>query len=150
MMEITLTCSHCGSAINILPSRQAHKAQCQVCEHQMDVSFSQEHEKGQLTQCPCCQRKDFYSQKDFNRKIGVILFVVAAIASLWTYGLSLVALYLLDLFLFRKLKKIAICYKCQAVFRNTSNIDAICEFNHEMNDRIIYSNHDFGGQKLDH
>ena len=150
MMEITLTCTNCESAINITPSHTAKEAQCQICENLEKVHFTKSHEESKLTQCPSCLRKDFYAQKDFNRKIGVILFVIAAIASIWTYGLSFVVLYFFDLFLFRKLKKIAICYKCQTVFRNVLNIDDINEFNHEMNDRIVYSDHDFGGRKLDH
>jgi hypothetical protein len=93
---------------------------------------------------------DFYKQKDFNRKIGVFLFVVAAILSIWTYGLSLVALYLVDLFLFRKLSLVGVCYKCRTNFRKISNIQEIREFDHEMNDRIVYSDHDFKGKPLSH
>lgn len=146
MMEVTLTCSKCGSAIGILPSREVNMAGCRVCENQMAVSFTHDHELGRLLQCPCCQRRDFYSQKDFNRKMGVLLFVIAAILSIWTYGLSFVALYLVDLLLFKKLKKIAICYKCQSIFRNALNTGDIGEFNHEMNDRIIYVDQDLGGK----
>ena len=146
MMSITLTCNKCGSAVHVHPSRHANTAQCPICEHDINLTFTQDHEQRRLVQCPCCQRKDFYSQKDFNRKIGVFLFVLAAIASIWTYGLSFVVLYLFDLFLFKKLKKIAICYKCQTIFREVLNIDKIGEFNHEMNDRIIYAGHDFDGQ----
>ena len=150
MMAITLTCNKCGSAVNIGPALNQDAANCRICGHHINLSFTQEHLRGKLVQCPCCQRKDFYSQKDFNRKIGVLLFVIAAITSIWTYGLSFVVLYLFDLLLFKKLKKIAICYKCQTIFRNISNIDEVGEFNHEMNDRITYADHDFGGRPLEH
>lgn len=91
--------------------------------------------------------------------MGVILFVLAALIStvmLW-YGLNplwylstFIVLYALDFFLFRRLNVIAICYKCQTVFRNVANVDEIPGFNHEMNDRIVYSDHDFKGKHLDH
>ncbi|MCY4643160.1 MAG: hypothetical protein OXB88_00935 [Bacteriovoracales bacterium] len=149
-MEMTLTCSECGSAIHIHPDRNADTAKCQICSHPISVTFTQEHEDGRLSQCPACGRKDFYAQKDFNRKIGVTLFIVAAITSIWTYGLSFVALYLLDLLLFKKLGKIAICYNCQSIFRSIANMDDIHEYDHEMNDRIIYSGHDFGGRSPKH
>lgn len=150
MMEVTLTCSECGSGIHVVPSVDAKMAKCDVCEKETPLHFSKDHEEGILKQCPCCERKDFYSQKDFNRKIGVALFVIAAILSIWTYGISFIVLYIMDLILFRKLNQIAICYKCNTIFRNVSNIKEIFGFNHEMNDRIVYSDHDFDGKQLEH
>lgn len=149
-MEIVATCGQCGSAVEILPREAIREVQCKICHHEINLKLKSEHERGILKDCPCCLRKDFYAQKDFNRKIGVVLFVIAAVLSIWTYGLSLVALYLLDLFLFRKLPQIAICYKCQTVFRHVLNIDDIGDFDHEMNDRIVYSDHDFKGRSLGH
>ena len=150
MMEVTLTCEECGSGIHVIPNTEAAVAKCDVCAKEANVHFTTEHEEGILKQCPCCDRKDFYSQKDFNRKIGVALFVVAAILSIWTYGISFIVLYVMDLILFRKLSQIAICYKCNTIFRNVSNIKEIYGFNHEMNDRIVYSDHDFEGRQLEH
>lgn len=149
-MTVTMTCPECESAVAVYPDTNASHAKCDICDHQIEVSFNEDHLKGIVTDCPCCQRKDFYQQKDFNRKVGVILFVIAAILSIWTYGLSLIALWLVDFFLFGKLGNIVICYKCGTIFRNVTNIKDIHDFNHEMNDRIIYSDHDFGGKVLDH
>jgi hypothetical protein len=125
MMEIQVTCKGCGSSVELVPETNARKAECDVCHHITDVRFTREHEEGILKDCPVCSRQDFYKQKDFNRKIGVALFVAAAILSIWTYGLSLVALYLVDLFLFRRLSMVAICYKCQTNFRGIKNMDEI-------------------------
>jgi hypothetical protein len=150
MMSVQITCPSCGSSIEIHPDHNAHKVDCGVCKHVMDVNFKVEHESGVLKECPVCTRQDFYKQKDFNRIIGVILFIIAAILSIWTYGMSLVALYLVDLFLFRKLALVAICYKCKTNFRNLTNMDEIRDYDHEMNDRIVYSDHDFKGKPLSH
>jgi hypothetical protein len=150
MMEVQITCTGCGSSIEVLPDHHAQKVQCDVCQHVQEVKFTHEHEQGILKECPVCSRQDFYKQKDFNRKIGVMLFVVAAILSIWTYGLSLVALYLVDLFLFRKLSMVSICYKCRTNFRRVQNIDEIRDYDHEMNDRIVYADHDFKGKPLSH
>jgi hypothetical protein len=115
------------------------------------VTFSpQLSQSGRLDICPCCGRKDFFKQKDFNRKMGVVFYVIAAILSIWTYGLSLLALYLVDLFLFRRVGDVASCYKCETLFRQISNMDSILGFNHEMHDRIVYSDHNFEGKSLEH
>ena len=66
------------------------------------------------------------------------LFIVAAILSIWTYGVSLIALYLIDLFLFQKLGNIVICYRCQAVFRGVQNMGEIPPFDHQKHDHIRY------------
>jgi hypothetical protein len=159
MMTVQFTCKNCGSGIHVYPEASAHKIECEVCKTEQVVKFDHHHEQGILKDCPGCERKDFYSQKDFNRKLGVILFVLAALIStvmLW-YGLNplwylstFIVLYALDFVLFRRLNLIAICYKCQTVFRNVKNIEEIPGFNHEMNDRIIYSDHNFHGKPLDH
>ena len=149
-MTATFTCSECGSAIHVYPTLEAKEVDCDICSHKMSVSFNQDHLDGVIKDCPSCARKDFYKQPDFNRKIGVILFVIAAILSIWTYGISLIILYLLDLFLFKKLSPIVICYKCNAIFRNAKNAIEAYNFDHEMNDRIVYSDHDFQGRAPEH
>ena len=149
-MEVTLTCDECGSAIHVYPDTEADRAECGVCGSMKAVSFDANHLEGDLCDCPSCGRKDFYKQKDFNRKIGVILFIIAAILAIWTYGISLMVLYVFDLLLYRKLGNIAICYKCQTIFRRVRNIDQIHGFDHEMNDRIVYADHDFQGKPLEH
>ncbi len=150
MMTVHITCPGCGSGVNVHPKASATAAKCDVCEHVTVTKFTAAHEAGELKDCAVCSRMDFYQQKDFNRKIGVVLFVIAAILSIWTYGISLIVLYLVDVFLFRRLKPIAICYKCRTIYRGVANIAAIPDFNHEMNDRIVYADHDFKGKPLSH
>lgn len=150
MMQVQITCPQCGSGVTVLPSAEATAAKCDVCAQVIALKFVPAHVDGVLEDCPVCERKDFYQQKDFNRKIGAILFVIAACLVPWTYGLSLLALYLLDVFLFRKLSMIAICYKCKTIFRQVANIEQIPGYDHEMNDRIVYADHDFKGKPLSH
>ena len=158
MMEITLTCPECGSGISFAPTEGATSAECQVCQHKENIKLTADHFEGILKDCPSCERKDFYKQKDFNRQLGVTLFVVAALISIWIFTTNyapyavapFIILYMFDFVLFRILKRVAICYKCNSIFRNVNNLEEIGDFNHEMNDRIVYSDHDFGGEQLDH
>ncbi|MDC1174612.1 hypothetical protein OAT67_04435 [Bacteriovoracaceae bacterium] len=150
MMEITFTCPECGSGIHVTPSLEANIANCDICEHKLPVKFNEDHVNSNIKDCPCCERKDFYQQKDFNRKLGVLLFVIAAILSIWTYGISFIVLYIFDLVLYKLLGNVVVCYKCNTLFRNVNNISEIPPFDHEMNDRIVYSDHDFEGKPLTH
>ena len=149
-MEITLTCSECGSGINFAPVKGADSVKCHICETTNPVKFDHEIHEGNVCQCPSCGRQDFYKQKDFNRKIGVVLFVIASILAIWTYGISLIVLYIFDFLLYKKIGDVVACYKCNTLFRNVSNIESIHPFDHEMNDRIIYADHDFKGKAPSH
>ena len=123
----------------IIASSGVERVQCTICSREQKVSLHEKHLHSLLESCPSCGEASFYTQKDFNRKIGVILFIIAAVASLWTYGLSFVALWLVDCLLYKKLKKIAVCYKCQCIFRNVLNIDDLPPFDHERHDRTVYT-----------
>ena len=65
-MTLTLTCPSCESAIDVLPTQDAHHAQCDICQEQVPVAFNEDHMNGVLKDCPCCSRKDFYKQRDFK------------------------------------------------------------------------------------
>ena len=140
MMTVLFTCPSCGSGIHVYPSVANKQVSCDICQHQFEATFDQDHEASLLKNCPHCQGFRFYKQKDFNRKVGVILFVIASILAIFTYGISLIVLYIIDFFLFSKLQMIAICYKCSAVFKNVKNINEIEYFDHETNDRTVYGN----------
>lgn len=159
MMTVHFTCKNCGSGIHVYPSMDASLVKCDIYQHETEIHFDNNQIESILKDCPGCGRQDFYSQKDFNRKLGVIFFVIAAIIStvmLWKgmgpqwYLSTFIVLYAVDFFLFRKLNQIAICYKCNAIFRDVKNISEIHGFDHEMNDRIIYSNHNFEGKPPSH
>lgn len=145
-MTVQATCPDCGSSIEFSSNQTAGTVVCSICQYHLPVHLTSEHQQGQLKQCPICERKDFYQQKDFNRKLGVLLFVIAAIFSIWTYGITLIVLYLVDLFLFSRLGSVVVCYKCDTNFRHVKNITEIGPFDHEYNDRIKYADHDFQGK----
>lgn len=144
-MTMASPCAQCGSKIEIYCGREPQLANCPQCGHEQEFNFTPNMAEGILDTCPCCQRKDFYQQKDFNRIVGVTLFIIAAILSIFTYGLSLIVLFFIDFFLFKRLGVIVCCYKCKSVFRGVSNLERYSDFDHEKHDRIVYSNHDFQG-----
>ena len=67
--------------------------------------------------CVSCGSKRLYSQKDFNRVLGVGIVVIGAVLSPWTYGLSLVACMAIDYGLYYLVPEITICYACDAIHR---------------------------------
>ena len=70
-----------------------------------------------LEACLACGSNKLYTQKDFNRKLGVAVVVVGAALSPWTYGLSLVACMGIDYALYYFVPEITVCYACDAIHR---------------------------------
>ncbi|MCZ6696108.1 MAG: hypothetical protein O7A63_06145 [Acidobacteria bacterium] len=69
---------------------------------------------------PCCLRcglDRLYTQKDFNRKLGLWIFIVAAILSVPTWGVSLLVATIVDRILFYMLGNVTICYGCNTQHR---------------------------------
>ena len=69
------------------------------------------------TRCVACGYDRLFAQKDFNRKIGLLLVLIGAVLSPWTYGLSLVIFMALDYGLYRFVPEITVCYGCEAIHR---------------------------------
>ncbi len=70
-----------------------------------------------LERCIRCGLDRLYRQKDFNRKIGLWVFVAAAILSVPTWGVSLLVATLIDRALYYALGDVAICYGCNTQHR---------------------------------
>ena len=70
-----------------------------------------------LPRCLRCGLDRLYTQKDFNRKIGLWIFVVAAILSVPTWGVSLLVATIVDRILFYMLGDVTICYACNTQHR---------------------------------
>jgi len=77
-----------------------------------------------LSRCCVCGGEEFYTQKDFNRRVGlqvviatgIVAFLVMVLAGhLWGL-LVLGAVLLLDLAVYRRLPEVSVCYLCQSVY----------------------------------
>ena len=80
-----------------------------------------------LTTCPACDCPDLFIRKDFPQKVGLFIVTVAAIVflvlaadphrvylGLWV----LTAAVIVDAVLYLVVKKITVCYRCRAEFRD--------------------------------
>ncbi len=89
-----LVCPHCQNALGHIKS----------VEHIFD-------------QCPICQGRQFYIDKDFNQIIGWIFMGIAIILVPFTYGLSLAVFAAIDFLLRKRIRNMVVCYKCGAEYR---------------------------------
>jgi len=91
-----------------------------------------------IESCASCQGVELYIQKDFNRATGLAFVVVGAVFVPWTYGLSLLAVTIVDVALFRILKDVQVCYECRAVHRGYQLNPSWKPFDLVVHDRHVY------------
>ena len=114
--EPARACDHCGAATAVTaPPESAIIARCAACGHDQ-----------------------LYFQKDFNRTTGVALVAVGAVFVPWTWGLSLLAVTILDYIVWRVVKDVIVCYECQAVHRGYPANPDIKPFDLVIHDRHVY------------
>jgi hypothetical protein len=94
---------------------------CDNCSHQQDYDEAACTEAGGVTDpleaCVVCGYDRLFAQKDFNRKLGLVIVLIGAALSPWTYGLSLLAFMGFDYALYRFVPEITVCYGCDAIHR---------------------------------
>ena len=91
-----------------------------------------------IDRCAACGHDQLYFQKDFNRRTGIALVVAGSIFVPWTYGLSLLGVTILDYIVWRMVKDVVVCYRCQAVHRGYPPNPAIAPFDLATHDRHVY------------
>ena len=95
---------------------------CTHCDHAQPYDAAALADDGTvgdpLTACVVCGYERLFAQKDFNRKIGLVIVIIGAALSPWTYGLSLLAFMGFDYALYRFVPEITVCYGCDAIHRD--------------------------------
>jgi uncharacterized protein (DUF983 family) len=91
-----------------------------------------------VERCAACGHDELYFQKDFNRTTGIALVAVGAVFVPWTWGLSLLAVTILDYIVWRVVKDVIVCYQCQAVHRGYPPNPALKPFDLVIHDRHVY------------
>ena len=81
-----------------------------------------------LERCVVCGVGELYRQKDFSVRWGLVVVIGAAVLAYWTWGLSLVVALLLDVWLYRRVPWVVICYYCQAHYRGLPDVKAYAAF----------------------
>jgi hypothetical protein len=73
-----------------------------------------------------------------HRAWGCALVALGAALVPWTYGLSLVALGLVDVYLHRRLRDAVVCYRCDTAYRDAVPLDRQGEFDLLKHDVLKY------------
>ncbi len=109
---------------------------CEFCNTPNEVVAPRE--GAIIDRCAACSHDQLYFQKDFNRTTGIALVAIGAVFVPWTYGLSLLGVTVLDYVVWRLVKDVIVCYRCQAVHRGYPPNPALKLFDLVVHDRHVY------------
>jgi hypothetical protein len=116
--QIALPCPDCGTELLLPLSPLPASLNCHGCETDIKIAGGKPEQLSAPAVCLVCNSPHFYWQKDFNQRVGCLLFGLGALFTPWTYGVSLAAMALLDFILYKILPKVSVCYICKARYRN--------------------------------
>jgi hypothetical protein len=113
--SLAFVCEQCEGEVYAALDPPAAEAVCPGCGRAEPLRFGTP--ASALERCLRCGLDRLYVQKDFNRKVGLGVFVLAAVLSVPTWGLSLLAATIIDLALYAVLGDVTLCYGCGAQLR---------------------------------
>ncbi len=94
--------------------------------------------EGGLEGCLACGHPELYTQRDFPRRIGIGLVVLAALLAPATHYLSLAVAAGLDALLYRFAPELVVCYVCQARHRGFASVPRHPRYDLGIAERLRY------------
>lgn len=125
-MLLTLKCPACDSGLPVTAAEAPPEVRCGRCGQVILLSVTDDLRADRVVDtCPVCCGGDFYIRKDFDPKLGLTVVVIGALisATFYFFGLDLIAYgvlamaALVDLFVYRRLGDLSVCYRCHTEFR---------------------------------
>ncbi|MFQ5707175.1 MAG: hypothetical protein ACE5HO_06970 [bacterium] len=132
-MNVEFVCSNCKKDITVPYAKPEETIHCPHCDHEVPLQWSKSMQQGhKVDRCAVCGKIRFYVQKDFNPRLGILIFAIGVIFSYHTYGLTLAIATLIDFILYKVLKTVTICYNCRAIYRGFEEDPTHRGFDHNL------------------
>lgn len=91
-----------------------------------------------LRGCLACGHLELYRQKDFPRRIGLAVVVVAAVLAPFTWYVSLGVAAVVDWLLYHLARDMLVCYACRSEHRGFAPEPRHPRFDREIEERLLY------------
>ncbi len=127
-MKIQFLCPHCRHELEFEDLSQ-DESPCPLCQKTIRLRITEPmRRQNMVDRCAVCDCDTVYVQKDFNRTLGVSIFLAGAVLFLlcaWknrlVEGTLVWAVFVIaDALLYKYLPDVTICYKCYAQYRGVT------------------------------
>jgi len=131
-MNVEFVCEKCQKDV-LADLGKEGEVICPHCERKVQVHLSESMRNGgHVDRCVLCDKIRFYVQKDFNPRLGIIIFALGVAFSYHTKLISLVVATIIDVILYQVLKTVTVCYHCRAVYRGFEEDPNHRGFDHDL------------------
>ena len=127
-MKIRFLCPHCRHELEF-EDLSRDESPCPLCKKPIRLHITEPmRRQNMVDRCAVCECNTVYVQKDFNRALGVSIFLAGAVLFLlcaWknrlVEGTLVWAVFVVaDALLYKYLPDVTICYKCYAQYRGVT------------------------------
>src|SRR6476620_1601917 len=141
-MNVTYHCPTCNHRCRETITSSTSALTCPACNQQIAVS-PDAIEEDRINRCLVCPSRELYARKDFPQRLGVALVVFGFVASsiawanyqvFWTFTILFITA-LVDLLLYVLMGESLTCYRCDAQYRGSEQIERHCGFDLETHER---------------
>lgn len=136
--SISFECPQCRAFQTLVLSDEKNFIQFNCGQCQKEIKFDNLNHN-LMEACVVCHNKQLYQHKDFNKTLGLIIFLIGAVLAPWTYYISLFVALILDALLYPLFPWMNVCYQCKAEFRGWGKNPNWDRFNHEKAAHFEYS-----------
>ncbi len=132
-MTVEFVCEQCEKDNLTELLEETTVIKCCHCDHETKKTWTTRLQAGgKVDRCVLCDKIRFYVQKDFNPRLGILIFIIGVIFSYHTYFISLFVATLIDFILYQVLKTVTICYRCRALYRGFEEDPTHRGFDHNL------------------
>jgi hypothetical protein len=120
-LEITFACPASGCGAPVVGPLAPVAPACARCGQATALADAAQAAEGEVFgPCPLCGSADLYTQRDFNRKLGLTLAAIGLALGPFTAWISTIVAIALDAVLYVTVPSVVICYACQAQVRGVA------------------------------
>jgi hypothetical protein len=118
VIELAFACPGCGVPVEGALEAATESRTCGKCGRETPLpGAGAVASQGKVPACVVCGSEDLYSQRDFNRKLGLALVAVGLGLGPFTSWISVGVAVLADAVLYLLVPTVTICYACNAQYR---------------------------------
>jgi len=126
MSAIITTCRECEREITLTPSSVSSGVTCPGCGRPVPLRMDRTiPERNFVRNCVACGHDTLYTQKDFNRNLGVAIVVLGSLVCLYFFSrsqpiyamMALFASAAVDFLIYSLVGEVTVCYSCHTIYR---------------------------------
>jgi len=140
VIELVFACPACGDPVESGLESTTLSATCGRCGHETALPEAATLvAEGRVDACCVCGCQELFSQRDFNRPLGLTLAGIGLVLGPFTHWISVGVAVVIDAALYLVVPSVVICYACSAQYRGVEESKRPGGFDIAIHDKYKFS-----------